>query len=90
MVLSLKDTPRAITNKIVSKAIKFLSGISNGRICMYLDSKEAVTSLTFKYKTVVVNNTNIEIRPATGLTYYIVKHRNYNPQFSNRNYVHKE
>ena len=38
---------------------------------MYLDSKETVTSLTFKYKTVVVNNTNIEIRPATGLTYYI-------------------
>ena len=27
---------------------------------MYFDSKKTVTSLTSKYKTVVVNNTNIE------------------------------
>ena len=46
---------QAIANMIGPKAIKLLSRISN--ICMYLNSKEAVTSLTSKYKTVVVNNT---------------------------------
>ena len=68
----------AIVNTIGSKTIKFLSRISSGRICMYLDSKEMVTGLTSKYKTVVVNNTNIEIRPMVLLTQRIIKYRTYN------------
>ena len=58
--ITIKEYARAIANIIGHKAIKFFS---NGRICMYLDSKKTVRSLTSKYKTVVVNNTNIEIRP---------------------------
>ena len=81
---------QAIANMIGPKTIKFLSRISNGRVCMYLDSKVTVTSLTSKYKTVVVNNTNIEIRPMVLLTQRIIKYRTYKPQFSNRKYVHKE
>ena len=61
--ITIEEYARAIANIIGPKAIKFLSRISNDRICMYLDSKETVTSLISKYKTVVVNNKNIEIRP---------------------------
>ena len=85
--ITIREYARAIANIIGPKAIKFLPRISNGRICMYLDSKETATSLTSKYRTVDVN---IEIRPMVLLVNYIVKYRIYNPQFSNRKYVHKE
>ena len=72
--ITIKEYAPAIANIIGPKTIKFLSKISNGRIYMYLDSKETVTSLTSKYKTVVVNNTNIEIRYRPNKLYCQISH----------------
>ena len=89
--ITIEEYARAIANIIGPKAIKFLSRISNDRICRYLDSKETVTSLTSKYKTVVVNNTNIEILPMVlPAQRIILSNITYNSHFNNRKYVHKE
>lgn len=58
--ITIKEYARAIGNIIGSKAIKFLSRISNRGICMYLDSKHTVANL--KHKSIFINNVNIEIK----------------------------
>ena len=40
--ITIKEYARAIANIIELKVIKFISRISNGWICMYLESKETV------------------------------------------------
>lgn len=66
--ITIKEYARAIGNIIGPKAIKFLSSISNSRICMYLDNKYMVTNLTHKHKSVNINNINVEIRSIDGST----------------------
>lgn len=37
-------------------SIRFMSRISNGRVCLYLDLKETVTNLINKFKYIPINN----------------------------------
>ena len=61
--IELKDYITAV-GKIVDKAdIRFASRISNGRICLFLSSKEIVKDLTDKHKTVMIGQQQLEIRP---------------------------
>lgn len=59
----IKDYACTIGKIIDPNAIRFISRISNGRICIYLDKKETVQSLTSNYKTIMINNTQVQIRP---------------------------
>ena len=60
--ISLQDA-FAIEKLISLKAIRYISKISNNRICSYLDKKEIVTHLTTLHKTITINNKTVNIRP---------------------------
>ncbi|XP_076392697.1 uncharacterized protein LOC143265297 [Megachile rotundata] len=60
---TIKEYACAVGKLIGPKAIKYISRISNNRICIYLDKKETVTTLTKNHKSIEINNTKIEIRP---------------------------
>lgn len=61
--LQLKDYIFAIGNLTDPANIRFASRISNGRICMFLASKEIADSITSKHEHIKVNNNKIPLRP---------------------------
>lgn len=61
--IPLLDYANAIGILTGPTAIRFMSRISNARICIYLDSKKTATNLTDKYKHIQINNINIGIKP---------------------------
>jgi hypothetical protein len=60
--LKLVDYVRPIANIVGAKHIIFASRISNNRICIYLDSVELVDSLIAQYKSVQINEYEVNIR----------------------------
>lgn len=60
--LKLADYVHCIARIVGSKSITFASRISNGRICLYLASKEIVDTLLASYTTVEINNVEVGIR----------------------------
>ncbi|XP_078053412.1 uncharacterized protein LOC144478913 [Augochlora pura] len=59
----VKEYATAIGKIINPNAIRFISAISNNRICIYLDSKNTVTELINKQPRITINNTQVEIKP---------------------------
>ena len=53
--ISIKEYATAIGNIIGPNAIRFISRISNARVCVYLDSKKTVTDLTGKFNSITIN-----------------------------------
>ena len=60
---SLQDYALAIRKLIGPKSIRYISKISNNRICAYLDKKETVLHLTNLHKTITVKNNKLNLRP---------------------------
>ncbi|KAH0818695.1 hypothetical protein GEV33_004096 [Tenebrio molitor] len=60
--LKLVDYVRQIANIVGAKHMIFASRISNNRICIYLDSVELVDSLIAQYKSVQINEYEVNIR----------------------------
>lgn len=46
----------AIANIVQPKSIKYISMISNGRVCLYFSNKTTVTNPTMKCKSIPINN----------------------------------
>ena len=61
--LTSLDYASAIGKITGTESIRFLSRISNGRVCHYLNSKQTVTNLTSKFQSIPINNQNVEVRP---------------------------
>ena len=61
--ITIKEYACAVGRMIGPKAIRYISRISNGRICIYLDKKETVASLIDNHKSITINNNKIDIRP---------------------------
>ena len=60
---SLQDYALAKGKLIGLKSIRYISKISNNRICAYLDKKETVLRLTNLHTTITVNNNTLNLRP---------------------------
>ncbi|KAK2578297.1 hypothetical protein KPH14_011919 [Odynerus spinipes] len=60
---TMKDYAYAVANITGSNAIRFASRIFNGRICVYLDSKNTAISFTSNHKTLSLNNAITTARP---------------------------
>lgn len=59
----IKDYAYAFGKIIDSTQIRFLSRMSNNRICMFVSTKEIADELIDKHQCIVVNNKKIPIRP---------------------------
>ena len=60
---SLQDYALSIGKLIGPKSVRYISKISNNRICAYLDKKETVLHLTNLLKTITVDNNTLNLRP---------------------------
>ena len=60
---SLQDYALSIENLIGPKSVRYISKISNNRICAYLDRKETVLHLTNLHKTITAYNNVLNLRP---------------------------
>lgn len=59
----IKDYAKAISTSVPSTTIRYISRITNNRICMYFSRKETADELTDKYKNVNINWTMLRMRP---------------------------
>ena len=73
---SLQDYALAIGKLIGPKSIRYISKISNNRICAYLDKKEIVLHLTNLRKRITVNNNTLNLRPTLTPAQRIIFKRN--------------
>lgn len=60
---SITDYACAIAKLSSKSAIRFVSRISNDRVCVYLDSRQSALQLLCKHSTIVVKDTIVGIRP---------------------------
>ena len=60
---SITDYACAIEKLSSKSAIRFVSRISNDRVCVYLDSRQSAFQLLCKHSTIVVKDTIVGIRP---------------------------
>lgn len=60
---SIRDYIKEITKIINPANIRFISRISNNRICIYFATKEIANDLVEKTKTIMLGNSSIQIRP---------------------------
>lgn len=61
--ITIKDYVLAVGKLTDPSNIRFISRISNGRICIYLASKKIVEELTTKYQRIMINNESLQLRP---------------------------
>ena len=61
--ITIQDYAVSIGNIIGPSNIKFISRISNGRICLYLSSKQVADNLVNKQTKINSRNHTLEIRP---------------------------
>lgn len=61
--IMLKDYVLAVGQLTDPSNIRFVSRISNGRICIYLTNKKIVEDITTKYTRIKINNESLMIRP---------------------------
>ncbi|KAJ4444777.1 hypothetical protein ANN_06574 [Periplaneta americana] len=61
--ITIKDYVLAVGKLTDPSNIRFISRISNGRICIYLASKKIVEELTTKYQQIMINNESLQLRP---------------------------
>ena len=59
----IKDCAYALGKITEPTHIRFISRISNGRICAFLATKEIADNITDKHKHIRVNDTNLPLRP---------------------------
>ncbi|CAK9796158.1 Transposon TX1 uncharacterized 82 kDa protein [Anthophora quadrimaculata] len=86
--ISTKEYVCAVGSIIGPKALRCISRISNGRICIYLDKKETVSNLTGKNQSITINNTEIDIRPMITSAQRIIL-SNVSPVVPNKSIVEK-
>ncbi|KZC11070.1 hypothetical protein WN55_02618 [Dufourea novaeangliae] len=55
--ITINEYACAVGSIIGPKALRYISRISNGRICIYLDKKETVPKLIEKHKYITINTT---------------------------------
>ncbi|KAH0563665.1 hypothetical protein KQX54_004096 [Cotesia glomerata] len=84
--VAIKDYVKAIATKVLSANIRFVSRISNNRICIYLANKSIADDLVNNHKNIKINSSILNICPLVTRNKRIV--------FSNvppiipRNYLH--
>lgn len=61
--ISVEDYVEAIGKIVNPSNIRFISRISNNRICTFLASKSLVDEITEKHPTIKINSIGLEIRP---------------------------
>lgn len=59
----IKDYAYAFGKIINPSQIRFLSRMSNNRICVFVSTKEIADELTEIHQCIILNNTKIPIRP---------------------------
>lgn len=59
----LNEYALAIAEKIPADRIRFISKISNNRVCVYLASKAIADDLTDNHKSIIVQGRQLQIRP---------------------------
>lgn len=59
--ISIEEYVQAIGNVTGPKSVKYISRISHGKICIYLDRKDTVTPITSIHNLITINNTIIDI-----------------------------
>lgn len=60
---SITDYACAIAKLSSKSAVRFVSRISNDRVCVYLDSRQSALQLLCEHSTIVVKDTIVGIRP---------------------------
>lgn len=61
--ITLREYLVSLSSLIPASSIRFISRISNARICIYLDSKKTADNLIDVKKKIMVKNITLEIRP---------------------------
>lgn len=61
--INIKDYVLAVGKLTSPSNIRYISRISNGRICIFLSSKKVVEELILANPKVLINNVSLEIRP---------------------------
>lgn len=61
--IQIKDYVQALGKLTSPSNIRFISRISNGRICVFLASKDIADTITGKYNHIRINNTDLPLRP---------------------------
>ena len=61
--ITIKEYVTALGTIVKPNAIRFVSRISNNRICIFMASKEIADNITQKYNSLTVRDTQVELRP---------------------------
>lgn len=61
--ITITEYVMAVGELINPSNIRFISRISNGRICIFLSSKQLVEEMVNKYPKILIKNVSLEIRP---------------------------
>lgn len=61
--ITLREYLIALSSITPTASIRFISRISNARICIYMDSKKTADYLIEEKKRIIINNNSLEIKP---------------------------
>ncbi|CAG5096393.1 Similar to Transposon TX1 uncharacterized 82 kDa protein (Xenopus laevis) [Cotesia congregata] len=61
--VKIEDYAKAIGDIIGAKEVRFISRISNNRVCIYVSTKELADNLIEKQKNVVISGVTLKIKP---------------------------